>query len=224
VSRIALALFDLDRTLLDGDSDLLWSEVLGQRGILDVERVRAFHREYHAGTLDLDAFLAFQLAPLAREDRVSLDAWRCEWLERCILPRIGDGSRALVRQHVARGHEVALVTATNAWLTPPIAEHLGIPNLIATEPEVDRDRFTGRVAGVPCFRAGKITRLCAWLASRGLAWEDVAESWFYSNSHNDLPLLEKVLHPVAVNADARLAALARQRGWRSVELRAAPSA
>ncbi len=215
-----LALFDLDRTLLDGDSDLLWSEALGERGVLDVERVREFHREYHAGTLDIHAFLAFQLAPLAREARVDLLDWREEWLESCIRPRISTAARELVRDHVARGHEVALITATNAWLTAPIARELGIPNLIATEPERYGKAFTGRVVGVPCFRAGKIERLIAWLAARGLVWSDVGESWFYSDSHNDLPLLEHVANPVAVNADARLRAHATERGWPIVELRA----
>lgn len=215
---LRLALFDLDRTLLDGDSDLLWSELLGARGILDVERVRAFHRDYHAGTLDIDAFLAFQLAPLVRESRAALEGWREEWLATCIRPRIADAARELVREHVGRGHEVALITATNAWLTAPIAADLGIPHLIATEPERDAERFTGRVAGVPCFRAGKITRLAGWLAERGRAWGDVVESWFYSDSHNDLPLLERVAHPVAVNADPRLRAHAAARGWRSIEL------
>ncbi|MBL8862919.1 MAG: HAD family phosphatase [Planctomycetes bacterium] len=219
---LRLALFDLDRTLLDGDSDLLWSEVLGARGVLDVERVRAFHREYHAGTLDIDAFLAFQLAPLAREDRGRLDAWRTEWLQHRVLPRIPSAARQLVADHAARGHEVALITATNAWLTAPIAAELAIPHLIATEPERSAGRFTGRVQGVPCFRAGKITRLVQWLADRGLAWSDVVESWFYSDSHNDLPLLEHVRHPVAVNADPLLAAHARRRGWRLLELRAQP--
>lgn len=218
VPSLRLALFDLDRTLLDGDSDLLWSELLGTRGVLDVERVRAFHREYHAGTLDIDAFLAFQLAPLVREDRVALEVWREEWLETCIRPRIAIAARELVRDHVERGHEVALITATNAWLTAPIAAELGIPHLIATEPERDAGRFTGRVAGVPCFRTGKITRLAGWLAARGAAWGDVAESWFYSDSHNDLPLLERVAHPVVVNADPRLRAHAAARGWRSLEL------
>jgi HAD superfamily hydrolase (TIGR01490 family) len=219
VTLLRLALFDLDRTLLDGDSDLLWSEALGERGVLDVERVRAFHREYHAGTLDIQAFLAFQLAPLAGESREDLLGWREDWLARCIRPRISDAARALVRWHAGQGHELALVTATNAWLTAPIARELEIPHLIATEPERDGKAFTGRVVGVPCFRAGKIERLQAWLAGRGQSWSDVAESWFYSDSHNDLPLLEHVANPVAVNADARLRAHATARGWPIVELR-----
>ena len=223
VTTLRLALFDLDRTLLDGDSDLLWSEILGARGVLDLERVRAFHREYHAGTLDIDAFLEFQLAPLVREERSALLGWREEWLRTCIRPRISRSARELVSDHLARGHEVALITATNAWLTAPIARDLGIANLIATEPEKLEDRFTGRVAGVPCFRAGKITRLVEWLGARGLDWGDVTESWFYSDSHNDLPLLEKVANPVAVNADPRLRAHAAARGWPVVELRAESS-
>lgn len=220
VTLLRLALFDLDRTLLDGDSDLLWSEVLGAHGVLDVERVRAFHRDYHDGTLDIDAFLDFQLAPLVREEGAALLAWREEWLATCIRPRISGAACALVREHGERGHEIALITATNTWLTAPIARELGIPNLIATEPEHDAGRFTGRVAGVPCFRAGKITRLVEWLAERGLAWGDVTESWFYSDSHNDLPLLEKVANPVAVNPDPRLRAHAAARGWRVLELHA----
>jgi HAD superfamily hydrolase (TIGR01490 family) len=219
VTRFRLALFDLDRTLLDGDSDLLWSETLGRRGVLDVDRVRAFHREYHAGTLDIHAFLAFQLAPLVREQRGDLLGWREEWLDTCIRPRICDAARALVREHAELGHELALITATNAWLTAPIARELEIPHLIATEPERDGKAFTGRVVGVPCFRAGKIERLKAWLAARGQSWSDVAESWFYSDSHNDLPLLEKVQHPVAVDPDPTLRAHAEAQGWPVISLR-----
>jgi len=220
VANLRLALFDLDRTLLDGDSDLEWSEVLGAAGAIQVDQVRAFHADYHAGTLDIDAFLRVQLAPLAQEDEPRLYAWRTEWLQARILPRISRTSRALVREHAARGHEVALITATNSWLTTPIARELGIPHLIATEPERIEGRWTGRVAGVPCFRGGKVVKLDAWLAARGRAWDDVRESWFYSDSHNDLPLLERVTHPVAVSPDPRLRAMAESRGWRILDLHA----
>jgi HAD superfamily hydrolase (TIGR01490 family) len=220
VTNLRLALFDLDRTLLDGDSDLEWSEILGAAGAIRVEEVREFHEDYHAGTLDIDAFLRVQLAPLAREDEQRLYAWRTEWLQTRILPRIPRASRALVREHAVRGHETALITATNSWLTLPIARELGIPHLIATEPEREAGQFTGRVSGVPCFREGKVVKLEQWLAARGLAWGDVRESWFYSDSHNDLPLLERVTHPVAVSPDPRLCEIAALRGWRMLELHA----
>ncbi len=220
MAALRLALFDLDRTLLDGDSDLLWSELLAESGAIDVERVRGFHREYHAGTLDIDAFLRFQLSPLVSESQERLAAWREHWMEACIRPRLSDAARELVRSHAGRGHETALVTATNAFLSGPIARDLGIPHLIATVPERADGRYTGRVAGVPCFRGGKIARLGEWLAGRGLAWSDVRESWFYSDSHNDLPLLEKVSHPVAVSPDARLRAHAAAHGWPILELHA----
>jgi HAD superfamily hydrolase (TIGR01490 family) len=215
---VRLALFDLDNTLLSGDSDIEWSDLLAREGAMDAARARAYHVDYDAGTLDIDEFLRFQLEPLAREPMERLLAWRREYLIDRIRPRIPQRSRDLVREHARAGREVALITATNRFLVQPIAEELSIPHVIATEPEEIDGRFTGRVSGVPCFRAGKIARLDQWLASRELSWSDVRESWFYSDSHNDLPLLERVTHPVCVDPDAKLEQKAREREWTIVAL------
>lgn len=214
-----LALFDLDNTLLQGDSDLLWGELLARSGAMDVERTRAYHVQYHAGTLDIDEFLRFQLEPLAREPRARLERWREEFVATLVRPRLSHAARALVERHRAQGHELAIVTATNRFITEPIARELGIEHLVATEPEERDGRFTGEVASVPCFRAGKIARVAEWLAARGLSRRDVAETWFYSDSHNDLPLLGAVDHPVAVDPCPRLRAHARAAGWPVISLR-----
>ena len=208
-----LALFDLDNTLLAGDSDVLWGELLGRHGAMDLERIRRFHDDYHAGTLDIDAFFEFQLAPLAREPRERLEAWREQFLEELVRPRITESARELVDRHRSLDHELAIITATSRFLATPIARELGVEHLLATEPEEFDGRFTGRVAGVPCYREGKLAHLNCWLRSRGLERGDLAETWFYSDSHNDLPLLSAVEHPVAVDPCPRLAAHARLRGW-----------
>ena len=213
-SPVKLCLFDLDNTLIDGDSDLLWSELLARDGALDVEPVRRWHLDYHRGTLDIEAFLAVQLAPLAREPEDRLAAWRDEFLAEYVRPRIKPRAREAVARHAALGHELVLITATNAFLAEPIARELAIPHLLATEPERVDGRATGRVDGVPCYRDGKIAHLERWLAARGVALPDVGESWFYSDSHNDVPLLLVVDHPVAVDPDERLAERARREGWR----------
>jgi len=218
---VRLALFDLDNTLLDGDSDIEWSELLARYGAMDAARTRAFHVQYDAGTLDIHEFLRFQLAPLEREPIDRLLAWRQEYLRDWVRPRISEAARALVREHARAGHELVMITATNRFITEPIAEEFGIPHLVATEPERIDGRFTGGVTGVPCFREGKIARLDQWLASRGIAFADVRESWFYSDSHNDLPLLSRVTHAIAVNADAKLAQRADERGWKALDLRRA---
>lgn len=217
-----LALFDLDNTLLDGDSDLEWGELLAAEGATDVQRTRQFHADYHAGTLDIDLFLRFQLEPLAREPAPRLLAWRERFLAERILPRISDRSRELVAAHRALGHTLVMITATNDFLTRPIADALGIEHLIATRAEQREGRFTGRVDGRPCFREGKIARLAEWLESRQRALADVRESWFYSDSHNDLPLLRLVDHPVAVDPDPTLRAIAEREGW-TIVARAAES-
>jgi HAD superfamily hydrolase (TIGR01490 family) len=216
--RMDLALFDLDNTLLDGDSDLLWSELLAEEGALDVEPVRRWHADYHAGTLDIDAFLRFQLEPLRREPIERLLAWRERFVAERVRPRLGTAARALVREHEGLGHTLALITATNAFLTEPIARELAIPHLIATRPEVVEGRYTGEVEGSPCFREGKVLHLERWLAERGGGRSQLRESWFYSDSHNDLPLLSAVDHPVAVDPDPRLAARAHELGWTVLSL------
>jgi HAD superfamily hydrolase (TIGR01490 family) len=213
-----LALFDLDNTLLDGDSDIEWSELLARDGAMDAARTRAFHVEYNRGTLDIDAFLSFQLEPLAREPMTRLLEWRREFLVAYIRPRIAQAARDLVRDHQRAGRETVMITATNRFIVEPIAEEFGINSLIATEPEVVDGRFTGRVSGLPCFREGKIARFEHWLAERGRSVSDAGEIWFYSDSHNDLPLLSRATHPVCVGPDPKLAAHAAQHGWPVLDL------
>lgn len=210
-----LALFDLDNTLLAGDSDYEWAQFLIDRGVLDRERYEARNREfydqYKAGTLDIYEFLDFQLKPLAQHPRATLDAWHADYMKSRIMPMIRDTARELVARH--RDETRVLITATNSFVTAPIAREFGIEHLIATDPEQRDGRFTGGVQGLPCFREGKVTRLEAWLAERGESIKSVIKSTFYSDSHNDLPLLEQVSHPVAVDPDAALRAQAEARGW-----------
>jgi HAD superfamily hydrolase (TIGR01490 family) len=210
-----LALFDLDNTLLAGDSDFEWAQFLIDQGVLDREvyeaRNQAFYDQYKAGTLDIHEFLDFQLKPLARHPRVQLDAWHAEFMRTRILPMVAVGTPELLASH--RDDTRVIITATNSFVTAPIAAHLGVPHLIATDPEQVDGEFTGRVVGTPSFREGKVDRLGAWLAARGASWDDVAESWFYSDSMNDLPLLERVHHPIAVDPDPTLRAHAEAHGW-----------
>lgn len=220
-----LALFDLDNTLLAGDSDFEWAQYLISRGVVDREIQAAknveFYEHYKAGTLDIDAFLAFQLAPLARHPRRELDAWLDDYLARHIRPLIGDRARALVRQHQEAGDLCAVVTATNSFVTAPIVRELGIPHLIATIPAVDvaSGAFSGAPTGTPSFQGGKIVRVEAWLQASGLWWGSFGESWFYSDSHNDLPLMQKVSQPVAVDPDEKLRQHASEMGWKIITLR-----
>ena len=216
-----LALFDLDNTLLAGDSDFEWAQFLIEQGVLDREvyeaRNQAFYDQYKAGTLDIHEFLDFQLKPLSRHSRQQLDAWHAEFMQRKILPMVAPGTPALLEKH--KDDVCVIVTATNSFVTAPIARHLGVPHLIATDPEQVDGEFTGRVVGVPSFREGKVARLEAWLAAQGKGWADVEASWFYSDSLNDLPLLARVMHPVAVDPDPTLRAHAEGQGWPVLTLR-----
>jgi HAD superfamily hydrolase (TIGR01490 family) len=215
-----LVLFDLDNTLLTGDSDFEWAQFLIEQGVLDREvyeaRNQAFYDQYMAGTLDIHEFLDFQLKPLSRHPRVQLDAWHRQFMEVKIRPMVRAQARALIGRH--RGDLCAVITATNSFVTAPIAREFGVDHLIATEPEQRGGEFTGRVSGIPCFKEGKVKRLEAWLAEQGRTLAAFAESWFYSDSHNDLPLLERVTHPVAVHPDEKLRAHAAPRGWKIVRL------
>ena len=193
-----LALFDLDHTLLSCDSD---------------------YEQYAAGTLDIHEFLGFALRPLAAHTPEELERWHAEFMAARIRPAISAKARALVRGHLDAGDLCAVVTATNSFVTAPIAREFGVAHLVATEPERINGRFTGRVAGTPCFRDGKIARVEAWLAGEGRRLREFAQSAFYSDSHNDLPLLERVTRPVAVDPDARLADESRRRGWPVISLR-----
>jgi len=218
-----LALFDLDNTLLAGDSDYEWGQFLVDRGVLEREAYeaqnRAFYEQYKAGTLDIHEFLGFALRPLAEHAPEELDRWHGEFMRTRIVPMIAPAARALVRRHLDAGELCAIITATNSFVTAPIAREFGIRHLIATEPERANGRFTGRVAGTPCFREGKLVRLEEWLARQGARMQDFESSTCYSDSHNDLPLLERVSHPVAVDPDEKLAREAERRGWARISLR-----
>ena len=218
-----LVLFDLDNTLLAGDSDYEWGQFLIDRGVLDRETYeaqnRAYYDQYVAGTLDIHEYLGFALRPLAEHPPADLERWHAEFMRLRIEPMITSAARNLVHAHLHAKDLCAIVTATNSFVTAPIAKAFGVKHLIATEPEMEGGRFTGRVRGTPCFRDGKVKRLDEWLAVQGKRLSDFSESVFYSDSHNDLPLLERVSRPVAVDADSALAAEARRRGWSTMSLR-----
>jgi HAD superfamily hydrolase (TIGR01490 family) len=220
---VNLALFDLDNTLLSGDSDFEWSQFLIEQGVLDRELFEAknlaFYEQYKAGTLDIHEFLDFQLKPLSRHARKVLDQWHEEFMRSKVRPMMGDKAHALVRRHLEVGDTCVVITATNSFVTAPIVREFGIEHLIATDPEQKDGEFTGRVAGVPSFREGKVTRMEQWLSARGWNWGSFEQSCFYSDSLNDLPLLSKVRRPVAVDPDATLRAHAERHGWEILSLR-----
>ncbi|AXE28995.1 HAD-IB family hydrolase [Chromobacterium phragmitis] len=219
-----LALFDLDHTLIAGDSDFEWPRFLIKRGILDAaqydERNSYFYRQYQSGTLDMHEYLAFILAPLTRFSRHELDQLHADYLENHIKPLIPSKARERLAAHRAEGDEIVIITATNRFITGPIARELGVEHLIAIELEEDGDgNFTGRPTGVLSFKEGKITRIEQWLAERGESWDSYGESFFYSDSHNDLPLMKRVDNPVAVDADDKLRTYAEAHGWPVISLR-----
>jgi len=219
---LELVLFDLDNTLLDGDSDYEWAQFLIELGVLErssyEHRNEEFFEQYKAGRLDIYAFLDFQLAPLAQHPRAELDAWHLKFMELKIRPIISAAARRLVRDNLDAGNLCAIVTATNSFVTAPIAREFGVPHLVATEPEEIGGRFTGKVSGTPCFREGKVARVEQWLGAQGRRWDDFTQSRFYSDSHNDLPLLERVTRPVAVSPDHPLRQAALARGWEVIAL------
>jgi HAD superfamily hydrolase (TIGR01490 family) len=218
-----LALFDLDNTLLTGDSDFEWGQFLVDRGVVEREAYeaqnRAYYEQYAAGTLDIHEYLGFALRPLADHSAQDLERWHAEFMRTRIVPMIRPAARELVQRHLQARELCAIITATNSFVTAPIAREFGIEHLIATEPERRNGRFTGRVAGTPCFRAGKLARLDEWLAGLGQRLTDFEASTCYSDSHNDLPLLERVTRPVAVDPDEELAREAARRGWERISLR-----
>ncbi len=217
---MALALFDLDNTLLAGDSDYLWGVFLGEIGVVDADHYESinqrFYDEYKAGTLDIMAFLAFSLKPLADNDPADLRTWRERFLAEKIEPLITRAAESLVARHRRAGDTLLIITATNSFVTAPIAARFGIEHLIATEPEQVDGRYTGRVAGTPSFREGKVERLTHWLAAHQ---HDLTDASFYSDSHNDLPLLERVPRPVAVDPDPLLLDHAKAHHWPVISLR-----
>lgn len=211
---MALALFDLDNTLLAGDSDYLWGCFLVEKGLVDGEVYKQandrFYQDYAEGRLDIHEFLNFALTPLASFELELLQSLQHEFMAtriREIMTRTGQHK---IDEHRANGDTILIITATNRFVTAPIAAAFGVDDLIATEPEIHNGKYTGRVAGTPSFQHGKIVRLQAWMQEHD---ENLENSWFYSDSHNDLPLLEQVSHPVAVDPDKQLQQIASQRGW-----------
>lgn len=217
---MALAIFDLDNTLLNADSDYLWGQFLAQQGHVDrtfyEKENQRFYDEYTAGTLDIFEFLEFSLAPLAKIEMNELEQMHNQFMQECILPVITNKSRALIQQHVDKKDTLLIITATNLFITAPIAKELGIQNIIATEPEIINNRYSGKVSGTPCFREGKVEKLTDWLKQTG---GNLADSCFYSDSHNDLPLLEMVKRPIAVDPDDTLRSHAEMKGWDIISLR-----
>ena len=215
-----LVLFDLDNTLLSGDTDVEWLEFLIDEGVLPASAQQEnleMDRRYRSGEADALEYVRFYLRFYPPHELPTLRAWRSSFFEQRIRPRMLAAGRKLIQEQ--KRHLVAIITATNRFLTEPIAAAFGIEHLMATEPQIIDGRFTGDIVGAPCMREGKIEHLNRWLAARGQSLGDFPESWFYSDSINDLPLLERVTHPVAVDADARLRKAATERGWRSLSLR-----
>ena len=218
-----LALFDLDNTLLAGDSDYNWSLFLINKGLLDAkthhDRNEQFYQDYKNGFLDILAFLKFQLQPLSQHPKTFLDELHIQYMQTVIRPMMTEKAQALVNQHKANGDLCMVITATNSFVTRPIATAFGIEYLIGTDPEMVNGQFTGNVSGEPSFQHGKVTRLHAWLAERGQTLADFAVSYFYSDSHNDLPLMKLVTNPVAVDADPQLTEYAKNHDWPLMSLR-----
>jgi HAD superfamily hydrolase (TIGR01490 family) len=218
-----LALFDLDNTLLPFDSDHAWGEFCVRLGWADALRYREandrFYADYKAGTLDLDAYLRFSLAPLVGRSAAELAQAQQDYMREVVLPELRPAALELVQRHQRAGDLCAIVTATNDFVTRPIADAFGVAALIAVQTERDAaGNYTGGWHGVPSFREGKIERTSQWLAQQGLGWDSFASSCFYSDSINDRALLEHVSHPVVVHPDPLLADFARQRGWPVLEL------
>ncbi|PMR69640.1 HAD family hydrolase [Halomonas heilongjiangensis] len=217
---MSLAIFDLDNTLLSIDSDHAWGEFLLEQGAVDPVAYREandrFLADYEAGTLDIHAFLEVALRPLAEHSPEQLAAWHQQFMASKIEPHILPRGEELVARHRTRGDTLMIITATNRFITGPIAERLGVDELIAVEPEIVDGRYTGRVSGVPSYREGKVERLEQWLVDKELTLDG---AWFYSDSHNDLALLELVDHPVAVDPDPTLREVAEQKGWKIISLR-----
>ena len=221
-----LALFDLDHTLLPLDSDQAWAHFMAKLGVEGAEQhaqeIDAYYRQYVAGTLDMSDFLNYTLAPLTRHSRAQLDAWHALFMSEVIVPAIRPAARELIQRHLDAGDLCCIVTATNVFVTAPIGKALGFEHLLGielcTEGGDPRGRYTGAAVGVPTFREGKIVRTESWLASLGYALQDFPKSYFYSDSINDVPLLERVTDPVATNPDERLRAIALERNWPVIEL------
>jgi len=220
VGNMTLALFDLDNTLLSGDSDYEWGGFLVRKKLVDETVYEAanihFYEQYKQGVLDIHEFSAFSFTPLAERSMEELKILHQEFMQEVISSLMGDKAKALVEQHREAGHTLMVITATNSFITRPIVEAFGIEHLLATEPKIVNGRYTTKIDGTPCFHQGKVVRLDAWLEQHNVSLDG---SYFYSDSHNDLPLLEKVAHPIAVDPDEKLAEIANQKGWKVMSLR-----
>lgn len=217
---MALAIFDLDNTLLAGDSDHAWGEFLVEQGLVDREIYQQandnFYQDYLRGTLDIFAYQTFALEPLTRFEPERLTQLHQQFMQLKIVPIMLDKARSLLARHREAGDFLLIITATNRFVTGPIATLLGVDDILATEPEMIAGRYTGNLVGTPCYQEGKVIRLNQWLKDRD---QDLNGSYFYSDSRNDIPLLERVDHPVAVDADAVLTEHANTRGWSLISLR-----
>ncbi|MDP2153783.1 MAG: HAD family hydrolase [Methylotenera sp.] len=222
-SKQNIALFDLDNTLLAGDSDYNWGLFLINEGLLDGKTHQArndqFYQDYKNGNLDIYKFLEFQLKPLSEHSKAFLDTLHLKYMEKVIRPMMTKKAQDLVDTHKAAGDLCVVITATNSFVTKPIATAYGIEHLIGTDPEMKDGQYTGGVQGVPSFQEGKVTRIDDWLKARGQQLGDFSKSYFYSDSHNDLPLMKLVTNPVAVDADPTLTAYAEQNQWPHISLR-----
>ncbi|BFM21953.1 histidinol-phosphatase [Gilvimarinus japonicus] len=220
---MALAIFDLDNTLINGDSDHSWGEFLLARKLVDEQAYRhqndQFYQDYQSASLDIDAYLRFALQPLTQYSPSDLAQLHKDFMREYIEPIMLPKAKQLLTEHRERGDYLLIITATNGFITRPIAAHLEVDEILATDPELKNGRYTGGYLGTPCFGAGKVTNLKLWLDKHN---QDLDGSYFYSDSINDLPLLEQVPHPVAVNPDARLAAVARERNWPILDLHEQP--
>ena len=215
-----LAIFDLDNTLLAGDSDYLWGQFLGENGYVDAEAHQKendrYYDDYLKGDLDINAFLEFQFRPLAENDMKTILGWRERFLDEKIRPVLLPKALKLVEDHRNMGHKLMIITATNSFITAPIIQLFNIDDLIAAEPEMTNGEFTGKLSGTPSFAEGKVTRYEQWLQENNYQPGTV---WFYSDSHNDIPLLNMVTHPIAVDPDDALRVEAEKRGWPVMSLR-----
>ena len=217
---MALAIFDLDNTLISGDSDHGWGQFLVEQGLVDAQLFKEkndyYLEQYQLGQLDILEYLEFSLQALTLFPTEKLFQLRTQFVEEKIVPIITQKSLDLLQKHRDAGDYLLIITATNLFVTEPIAERLGVDDIIATNPEVINGQYTGKISGIPSFQDGKVKRLAAWLQQNTLSLQG---SYFHSDSHNDLPLLKQVDYPVAVDADETLSAYAQQNGWPIISLR-----
>lgn len=217
---MALAIFDLDHTLINGDSDHAWGEFLLDREIVDAEHYRrmndSFHEDYKRGELDILTYLKFALQPLSQFSLAELAELHEQFMQAKIEPMLQPKAQALIDKHRDQGDELLIITATNRFVTEPIAKRMGIDNLLASEPEMRNGRYTGQPTGIPCYQEGKVERLKLWLEDTG---QHLAGSFFYSDSHNDIPLLKQVDNPVVVDPDNTLRGFAEDENWPCISLR-----